>query len=351
LTRVLSEILAIAVNQHRVQPSWTSVTCPNVMSLSQPVRTNQSRETNSYSGLMASTTHTDGSLSFTPIRPKPQREKRKIDKRAARGSKGITTLGRRKVRGGAAILERRYGKRLLSFLTFTVPPLERELMIRVCAGLSEIVRQLRQNIARLLKAKGLDPDIVGVIEIQEDRFKRTGEPVPHIHLVVHGRKSVWKHWACSPSEFEDCYRRAFEAVVGVELDMRAACNTEQVKKSVVSYLGKYLSKGSKFLKEIRENCEGFPLPKAWHTISRKLSQAVKDETERAVFRASLSEISGWLENYKGGIWFKNFEIEEDGAILSIYGTVDWKAVDRFRRYILGCVSLRDSQNIGNQLTS
>lgn len=295
---------------------------------------------------MASASYPDGSLSFTPIRPKPTKQK-KAGKRAKRGSKGITTHGRRQVRSGAAILERRHGKRLLTFWTFTLPPLEREMMLKACLSWSEFVRQLRQNISRLLIAKGLDPDIVGSIEIQEKRYRNSGEPVPHIHLVFHGRKSVRCHWACSPSEFEDCCRRAFKAVTGVELDTRAACRTEQVRKSVVHYLGKYMSKGSELLKEVRENCEGFPLPTAWHTISQKLSQAVDDETQTAIFKASLSDISGWLKNYKGGIWYKEFRIEEDGAILSIYGMVDGKDVDRFRSYLLGCVRLRDSQNIGD----
>lgn len=318
------------------------------MRLSHPVQARQESDDNRYSGLMGSKSYPDGSVSFTPIRPKPaKRETSKTGKRAKRGSKGITTHARRQVRGGAGILERRHGKRLLSFLTFTVPSLPREVMIRVCSLWSEIVRQLRQNLFRLLKAKGLDPDVVGSIEIQEDRYRKYGEPVPHIHLVVHGRKSVWRHWACSHREFEDCYRRAFEAVAGVELDMRASCRTEQVRKSVVHYLGKYMSKGDKLLKEVRENCEGFPLPTAWHTISEKLRQAVEDETQTAVFKASLSDISGWLKAYKGGIWYKEFRIEEDGAILSIYGMVDGKDVDRFRRYLLGCVRLRDSQNIGD----
>jgi hypothetical protein len=209
-------------------------------------------------------------------------------------------------------------------------------MLRVCGQWSEVVRQTRQNLSRLQESKGLDTDVVGVIEIQEKRFDRTGEPVPHLHIVLQGKASIRSHWASSPHEYEDCYRRAIEAVAGEPVDMRAACNTQGVRKSVVNYLGKYVSKGVKSLRKIREDCGSFPLPKAWHTISRNLSQQVSDETEVCPVKSSYTQIEKWLNRYAGKIYWKKFEMEENGATLSIYGTIEPKDVDRFKLYIATC---------------
>jgi hypothetical protein len=215
-------------------------------------------------------------------------------------------------------------------------------MLRVCGQWSEVVRQTRQNLSRLQESKGLDTDVVGVIEIQEKRFDRTGEPVPHLHIVLQGKASIRSHWASSPHEYEDCYRRAIEAVAGEPIDMRAACNTQGVRKSVVNYLGKYVSKGVKSLGKIRESCGSFPLPKAWHTISRRLKQAVTDESQYSQTQTSFSKIAEVLNQYAGKIYWKKFEIEENGATLAIYGTIEPKNVCRFNAYIERCLGFTDN---------
>lgn len=271
--------------------------------------------------------------------------------RAERGSKGLTSEGRRKVRSGLTLLEQRHGKKLLSFLTFTVPPMEFESLWRVCENWSEVVRQTVQNITRLQVSKGLDPDVCGVIEIQEDRFERTGQALPHIHLLVQGRKCHRDNWSSSPQEFEDCYRRAIEAVAGHPVDMRAACNTQGLKKSVARYLGNYMKKGNRNIERFRRWGDKLPLPKAWYTMSRSLLTEIKQKTRRVTIDGSFVQFAGWMSRFGGGVWHRDFALEETGATVAMFGAVAPKDVDRFVAYLVRCSeSVPQTQNVLHELT-
>lgn len=271
--------------------------------------------------------------------------------RAERGSKGITSRGRRNVRAGATILEQRHGKECISFFTCTLPDLDTETMWKVCGNWSEVVRQTQQNIVRLLTSKGLDTDVVGVIEIQEDRFQRTGQAVPHIHVIFQGRKSRRSPWLTSIPEIENCYRRAIEAVAGQPIDMRAACQTEQVKKSVAGYMSHYLKKGNKSLQRFREWGEKLPLPKAWYTITRSLSKAIAKQTRRVTIDGCFVSFARWIREYPGQCWKRDYTLEESGHTVAMFGGVSPKAVDRFIDYMVRrSENVTQTQNVLHELT-
>jgi hypothetical protein len=63
---------------------------------------------------------------------------------------------------------------------------------------------------------------------------------------------------------------------------------------------------------------------------------VADKTEVCPVKSSYTQIEKWLNRYAGKIYWKKFEIEENGGTLSIYGTIDPKDVDRFKLYIATC---------------
>jgi hypothetical protein len=269
-----------------------------------------------------------------------EHSKRPTSVRAERGSKGITSRGRRQVRSAATILEQRHGKECLSFVTFTVPPLDSETMHKVCGKWSEVTRQTQQNLVRLLTSKGLDTDVIGVVEIQEGRFHRTGQAVPHLHIVIQGRKSRRSGWLTSIPEIESCYRRGIEAVTGQEIDMRAACNTTRIKKSVAGYMSKYMSKGNKSLQRFRECGEKLPLPKAWYTITRNLSKVILKETKRVTIDGCFVSFAQWLKECPDKVWWRDFALEETGQTVAMFGTVCPKDVDRFIDYMI-----RRSENV------
>jgi hypothetical protein len=271
--------------------------------------------------------------------------------RSPRGSKGITSRGRRNVRSGATILEQRHGKECLSFVTFTVPSLESETMRKVCGNWSEVIRQTQQNLVRLQTSKGLDTDMVGVVEIQEKRFQRTGQAIPHLHIVIQGRKSSRSHWSVSIPEIESCYRRAIEAVAGQAIDMRAACNVKRVQKSVAGYMSKYMSKGNKSLQRFREWGEKLPLPKAWYTITRSLSKAIAQQTKRITIDGCFVAFAQWFRQYTGKIWWRDFALEETGQTVAMFGTVCPKDVDRFIDYLVErSENITQTQNILHEQT-
>jgi hypothetical protein len=271
--------------------------------------------------------------------------------RSPRGSKGITSKGRRKIESAATILEQRHGLKCLSFITFTVPPLPIDQMHKLCSLWHEVVRQTKQNLFRLQASKGLDTDMIGAIEIQEKRFHRTGQAVPHMHILLQGRKSKYSHWASSPLEFEDCYRRAIEAVLDQPIDMRAAVETDGLRKSVAGYMSKYMSKGEKSLQRFREWGEKLPLPTAWYTITKNLNKTIAQKTRRFTIDGCFVTFHQWLKQYPGKVKYRDFCLEETGQTVAIFGWIDPKDVDRFVDYMTRrSESVTQTQNVMHEQT-
>lgn len=267
--------------------------------------------------------------------------KKCLTTRSPRGSKGISSLGRKKLRSAVTILQNRHSRKNLSFVTYTVPTCDRPVLVRICEQWSEVVRQTHQNLFRVLKSKGLDPDIAGAIEIQSRRFDRSGYALPHLHIVCQGRTPKrFKNrceWDVSIPEFEDCYRRAIENVAGCELDFRAACNVQRVKKDAANYLGKYLSKGSKDLERYRNWGEKLALPKAWYTCSKALLKAVREQTRNVGLDGAWVEFSRALDAC-GCLAFKGVYSLENGSTVALFGRCRAGKVelfvDRMMRFLL-----------------
>lgn len=109
-------------------------------------------------------------------------------KRARRGQKGLTPHGKMLVKNAASYLEKRHGKKNLSFLTVTIPSVSAEESKQISRCWSEIVRKFQQSITRHLSRQGLPPLVVGVTEVQEKRFERDGVLGLHLHLVFVGKR-------------------------------------------------------------------------------------------------------------------------------------------------------------------
>ena len=191
-----------------------------------------------------------------------------------KGRHGITAHGKRMVRSAAAILQERHGHKNLTFGTLTLPALSQEQLLLVSHKWSELKRQWSQELSRLLKRKGLDPDWVDVTEVQANRWKKRQEVALHLHYLHQGKRRG-EHWAIAPSEIRDIWQRLLSNLLGVEVDCSAATRIESVKLNAAHYLGKYMSKGGKVVNSIKDkNCEDF-LPSTWYGVSAHLRREIK----------------------------------------------------------------------------
>lgn len=234
-------------------------------------------------------------LSLLPIFDKLKRDiiegvQRVTKPRAAKGSTGITSYGKRMVRNSAYLLEQLGGKARCIFATCTVPPLPVEQMRILHEGWGKVVEYYRLGIRRALQKQGLSGETVTVTEIQEKRYEKTGLPVSHIHSVFIGVTTIGRY-AISTEDHDRIWHLALSSVIDIERDECAtACNLQRVKKSASGYMAKYLTKGSVAVKAAMDDGFAGWLPKHWWNCSRSLMRRVKSQTR------DISPLADWLNS-------------------------------------------------------
>lgn len=197
--------------------------------------------------------------------------------RKGRGRVGISTHGKKLVRNAALRLERGVGKEQLTFLTLTIPGIQQQGALNVCQNWAEIVRVFQQRLKRMLQAKGLSGEMVGVTEVQEKRFRATNVPALHLHLLFQGRR-YRETWALRPTEIREAWKDVISPYLPLdtgEFYWQAMENVQRVKKSAAGYLGKYLSKGVSTVNAIHEVIPDIVLPKCWYICSFSLRRKVR----------------------------------------------------------------------------
>jgi hypothetical protein len=218
------------------------------------------------------------SLDFTlglSIPVKSRKPPEASETRQRRG-KGITGHARRMVRSAAHILEEQHGKRNLSFGTITIPSLPESQMETIRENWNLLVKRFVEEIGRELVRHGLSPQILYVTEIQEERYKRLGQVAPHLHLLFQGRKSGTRKWAISIKKFRQIWERMLGNVLNRKMSLPAGSQIDSIKKSAKRYLGKYMSKGGKILKDIVNAGLENSLPASWWGMTNILRKQVKD---------------------------------------------------------------------------
>jgi len=255
----------------------------------------------------------------------------------ARGRKGMTKYNRRLVVNAAILLEKKYGKENLSFLTLTLPE---ECASRSPDLYAEAKRQMLQWLQRALVRCGLPPLVVGATEIQSGRLVASNQFALHEHWIFAGR-SRGKTWALRPEIFAASWSRILGnvyALADVSGAISSSTRVERIRKSAAAYLGKYLSKGEKCVSElIAAGYEAF-LPSSWVTRSRGilelfLSAIVKIVGTRATFltdslRAFRNIFCKWSKdlilNFPDGgsawIGFIGFLNQDGHAMFALTGT-------------------------------
>lgn len=197
--------------------------------------------------------------------------------RAKRGRVGISTHGKKLVRNAALRLEREVGKNQLTFLTLTIPGIQQEGALNICRNWAEIVRVFQQRLKRMLQAKDLPGEMVGVTEVQEKRFKITNVPALHLHILFQGRHP-YKAWALTPTEIRAAWKDVISPYLPLtngEFYWQAMENVQRVKHSAAGYLGKYMSKGVEVVNALYEVIPDIVLPSCWYLCSNTLRRKVR----------------------------------------------------------------------------
>lgn len=201
------------------------------------------------------------------------------------GQNGISSRGKRTVKGASALLQKMYGKERLGFCTLSLPSYSKQQISTLAEKWANVVRVFFQKFKRELKAIGCSNELVGVTEIQIKRFRKYGVVAPHLHFVyvcradknaqfyvhVNVIRRLWKETLIS--QVKQDFRED-----GQEVEWGACVDCQVVKKSVSSYLGKYMSKGSAIIGEIHDAGKKAELPRHWWTISA----AFRDKYKKSI---------------------------------------------------------------------
>lgn len=205
------------------------------------------------------------------------------EKKPTYGSKGITKYGRRVVENTCVLLERKYGKERLGFVTCTLPSLPKAIHHRLNGVWGEVVRRFYQKLKRQLEKVSKPFVYVGVTEIQEKRYKRTGVPAPHLHFVYLCRDSSRSRYWLYVCQIHRAWNQAVREGINLcgypytmsQLPGWGSVHCKRVQKSASAYLGKYMSKGGKVLESMRE-AGWTEFPKQWWTASMQCKKWFKE---------------------------------------------------------------------------
>ena len=207
------------------------------------------------------------------------------------GLKGMTSEARRKVRASAHLLQERYGKARLSFVTLTVPPLgDIQSERRLASRWHDAIRYLIRRLKLLLRERGLPRCVVGVTEIQTKRYASSGQFPLHIHLVLVGRKRSRGAWGIHYSEFRKTWGDILQLIVGHSIETRYLENVKEVEKDAGNYLGKYMSKSQNEIEKVVSEGNEWMLPKQWWFSTKEMKNWLKSRTYRGAKCGQLLEM-------------------------------------------------------------
>ena len=194
------------------------------------------------------------------------------------GRLGITAIGKKKVRAAATLLQRRYGRKRLSFLTLTIPPLSQDNLRRLVGKWGELMRVFQQWLARKLDRLGLPSTIVSVTECQPRRALSGDLGCLHIHVVYVGRSGPKKAWALSPLDFRGWWLSTISRLAGCLVEGFPCEELRMVRASAAGYLGKYMSKGGSAAASLAAVHGWECLPRQWWNMTAAMRDWVKAET-------------------------------------------------------------------------
>lgn len=199
-----------------------------------------------------------------------------------RGLNGITSYGARMVRNAAFLMQEKYGKDSLGFVTLTLPKMTKDDQRNVARNWASIVKTYFKEVGRLYERKtGRKFTYVAVTEIQTKRWKRHHDLGLHLHYVYHGRIFNPGPWFIGFREVRDKWQSAVQKFCNEVYDYRFSENCKGVFKDASRYLSKYMSKGCQLIKEVEAGGFEGCLPHSWYSISRRLASAIKRRVSKS----------------------------------------------------------------------
>lgn len=251
----------------------------------------------------------------------------KKEKSRTYGTKGITNYGKRLVSNVSKILERKYGVKNIGFCTLTLPKLTRRQLEVLNENWADVVERYFKELNRFTERRTNKPlEYVAVFEIQEKRFKRTGQSYPHIHYIYPCKIGKKKDWLVSANKKREIWQRILKNFFNLHnlrlketQSFKASVDCQVVRKSVGGYLCKYLTKGGSLLEEIQKTNV---LPKQWWTASKRVKQMFRDSIVTIGFE-EVAEIWDNPELYKkqGLITYYKYLSTEFDGIEFIYAMI------------------------------
>jgi hypothetical protein len=229
------------------------------------------------------------------------------------GLKGIGSKARRMVESAAKYLQDKCQRRNLAFLTCTIPNMQTKHLELVAANFNQVVRVFFEELKRLYERRGEEFEYVGVVELQEERWKKYRHPGLHIHAVFAGRSSIKKPWVVNKKEYSLLWERAIRRVVPqipLSTGFGASTRIEVVRKSASGYLAKYLSKGVQIVSEMLN--EGFSncIPHRWWSISKSLKKKVEETIIRGQ-SPEIAQVYQWIRFGSSEYYYKYGYVRED----------------------------------------
>jgi len=223
------------------------------------------------------------------------------ENRPRRVAKGLTRRGKRIIRDGIALLERKYGARGLGFYTLTCPYDTPELIQEFNDKYTEIVRRYFQEVKREYERKNVRFSYVAVHEIQPGRLRRTRNECLHLHYIAPAFYGRGK-FVLNSARIRDIYLRTLECVMSLPPAHSPRVGCELVRSSAAAYLAKYYSKG---VSVDGSGGEGHAVASlsTWYSVSRNVRRSIgavytglPSSVSDAIYRASYG--NGHLEGFE-----------------------------------------------------
>jgi len=251
--------------------------------------------------------------------------------------KAMTKNMARNIRNGVYLLEEKYGKDNLSFLTLTLPNLSAEGLASCCANWDKMVHNFIKWLRTKAEKHGFAIDYVYCTEIQTKRLQNRGEYAPHLHIVFRGRIGRKHPWIITPRMARQEWVRQVKSYTSETFTDTAIENLQRIKKSAARYLSKYMSKGNNSNTCGDAGSVTQDLHTQWGGLSRQLSRAIRTNTIRL---ESSGEPGTFAACFIGSI-----QTLVDRGIVKYYkrgfisvGKGDGGNYERYLKVLIGCLA-------------